>query len=55
MEFNTDDMSYSAPGAVDRRIKTDTTIRLKVIGLSAQATTLCGIGSINEAHLGLLD
>ena len=55
MVFNPDDMSYSEPDDAAGRIRASRAIRLKVIGLSAQATTLCSIGTINEPALGLVD
>ena len=54
MEYNAESMSFTSPLAPGR-IKAESSVRLKVIGSSVQATTLCAIGSINEPYLGLLD
>lgn len=55
MVFNAEDMSYSLPDDTAGRIRASRAIRLKVIGLSAQATTLCSVGTIKEDFLGLVD
>ena len=54
MEYNPDTMAYSS-AVSSGRITTEAHVRLKVIGSSVQATTLCAIGSINEAFLGVLE
>jgi len=55
MVFNSEDMSYSLPDDATGRIRAARAIRVKVIGLSAQATTLCSVGTIKEDFLGLVD
>ena len=55
MVFNAEDTSYSLPDDTAGRIKVSRAIRLKIIGLSAQATTLCSVGTIKDDFLGLVD
>ena len=54
MEYNADSMSFSSPVTAGR-IKSDSKVRVKIIGSSVQSTTLCAIASINDAYLGLLE
>jgi DNA-directed RNA polymerase subunit E'/Rpb7 len=54
MEYNPESMSFTS-AVTTGRIKSESKVRLKVVGSSVQATTLCAIGSINEPFLGLLE
>ena len=55
MEFNADDMSFANRDSADAmRIRSDSNVRLKIIGSSVQASNMCAIGSINEPFLGIV-
>jgi hypothetical protein len=54
MEYNPESMSFTS-AVTTGRIKSESKVRVKVVGSSVQATTLCAIGSINEPFLGLLE
>ena len=51
MEYSAADMSYANPDAAGAgSIRVESSVRLKIIGSSVQATNMCAIGSINEVR-----
>jgi len=53
MEYVPEDGSWHLPDT-GIRIKTDSSVRVKIVGASMIQSVLCAIGTINEPYLGLL-